>query len=120
MEGYAWALVILSGCDMVLFVLKETVWWVRTSALAGCSPRGLGGMSYPFMGFESSKWTHLGKTRCHVGSSCCDASRPGVWEGGEVNGAKHMVFLPCLNGPCVICERRFTFLRHGVRPTRLP
>jgi hypothetical protein len=31
-----------------LFVLEETVRWVRASTPAECSPRGLGGMSYPF------------------------------------------------------------------------
>jgi hypothetical protein len=48
-------------CD--LFILEKTVRWVHASAPAGCSPRGLGGMSYPFKGFESSEWTYLGKTR---------------------------------------------------------
>jgi hypothetical protein len=31
------------------------------------SLRGLGGMSYPFKGFESSEWAYLGKTRGHAG-----------------------------------------------------
>jgi hypothetical protein len=46
-----------------LFDLEKTIRWVRASAPAGCSPRGLGGMSYPFKGFESSEWARLGKTR---------------------------------------------------------
>jgi hypothetical protein len=50
-----------------LFDLEETIWWVRASAPAGCSPRSLGGMSYPFKGFESSEWAHLGKMRCCAG-----------------------------------------------------
>jgi hypothetical protein len=67
------------------FVLKKAVRWVRASAPAGCSPRGLGGMSYPFKGFESSgpAWGRRGVT---LGSSYCDASCPGAWEGREVPG----------------------------------
>jgi hypothetical protein len=37
-----------------LFDLKEVVRWVCASAPTGCSPQGLGGMSYPFKGFELS------------------------------------------------------------------
>jgi hypothetical protein len=50
-----------------LFDSEKTFWWVRTSAPTGCSPRGLGGMSYPFKGFESSEWVRLGKMRGHAG-----------------------------------------------------
>jgi hypothetical protein len=51
-EGYVWALVIPFGPYHGLFGLEKTIWWVR--APAGCSPRGLGGMSDLFKGFESS------------------------------------------------------------------
>jgi hypothetical protein len=50
-----------------LFDFTKTIRWVRTSAPAGCSPRGLEGMSYPFKGFESSEWVHLGKMRSRAG-----------------------------------------------------
>jgi hypothetical protein len=36
-----------------LFDLEKTMRWMRASAPAGYSLRGLGGMSYPFKGFES-------------------------------------------------------------------
>jgi hypothetical protein len=67
MEGYAWALVISFGPYRILFDFEKTVWGVRASAPARCSPRGLGGMSYPFKGFESSEWVRLGKTMGHAG-----------------------------------------------------
>jgi hypothetical protein len=85
-EGYAWALVSPSRCDVVLFVLKETIWWVRVSTPARCSPRCLGGMSYPFKGFESSEWTRLGKTRCCARVAVVVTLHVPVR--GEVNGAK--------------------------------
>jgi hypothetical protein len=49
-----------------LFDLEETIRWVCASAPAGCSPRGLGGMSYPFKDFGSSEWVRLWKTRGHA------------------------------------------------------
>jgi hypothetical protein len=55
---------LIAAC---LIFFEETIQWVHVSAPAGCSPRGLGGMSYPFKGFESSEWAHLGKTKGHVG-----------------------------------------------------
>jgi hypothetical protein len=57
---------IWAHCGFLCF-LEETVRWVRASAPTGCSPRGLGGMSYPFKGFKLSKWVRLGKTRGHAG-----------------------------------------------------
>jgi hypothetical protein len=47
-EGYVWSLVTHLGLIMVLFDFVETIWWARASAPIGCSPQGLGGMSYPF------------------------------------------------------------------------
>jgi hypothetical protein len=38
------------GLFMVCLIFEETVRWVRGSAPAGCSPRGLGGMGDPFKG----------------------------------------------------------------------
>jgi hypothetical protein len=73
---------------VVLFVLKEAIRWVRASAPAGCSPRGLGGMSYPFKGFESSGPT-WGRRDVAPVSSYCDASCSGMWEGGEVPRFSH-------------------------------
>jgi hypothetical protein len=58
--------------------------WVRPSAPAGCSPRGLGEVSYPFKGFKSSDWAHLDRRGVAPSSCCCDALRPDAWEGGEV------------------------------------
>jgi hypothetical protein len=66
-----------------LFVLKEAVRRVRASALTECSPRGLGGMSYPFKGFQSSG-PASGRQGVTPGSNYCDASHAGAWEGGEV------------------------------------
>jgi hypothetical protein len=49
-----------------LFILREAVRWVRTSAPVGCSPRGLGGMSYPFKGFNRASEPPGGdETSCH-------------------------------------------------------
>jgi hypothetical protein len=62
-----WALIIPFGPYCSLFDFEETIWWVRMNAPTGCSPRGLGGMSYPIKGFESSECAHLGKMRGHAG-----------------------------------------------------
>jgi hypothetical protein len=51
---------IWAHCGLVVF-LEETDQWVRASTPVRCSPRGLGGMSYPFKGFESSEWVRLGR-----------------------------------------------------------
>jgi hypothetical protein len=42
-----------------LFGLKEAVRWVRASVPAGCSPRGLGGVWYPFKGLNRAEWSLL-------------------------------------------------------------
>jgi hypothetical protein len=54
------------GLIAAYLIFEKTIRWVCTSASAGCSPRGLGGMSYPFKGFESSEWVRLGKRRGHA------------------------------------------------------
>jgi hypothetical protein len=55
------------GLIVVLFDFKETLWWVRMSAPTGCSPRGLGGMGYPFKGLELSRWVRLGTMKGRAG-----------------------------------------------------
>jgi hypothetical protein len=62
-KGHAWDLVIPLGPYRGLFGFEKTIQWVRMSAPAGCSPRGLRGMSYPFKGFESGEWARMGKMR---------------------------------------------------------
>jgi hypothetical protein len=62
-EGYAWALVIPFGPYCGLLDFEETILWVRASALAGCSPRGLGEMSYLFKGFEFKQVGPLGEDK---------------------------------------------------------
>jgi hypothetical protein len=69
------------------------------------------------------------------GSSCCDASLPGAWEGGEVprffvyveswvTGAQSVAlshgFLAMIKWTVNRLQERFIFPRHGMRPTRLP
>jgi hypothetical protein len=77
----------MGGCCQ--FGLGEVIRWVRVSALAGCSPRGLGGMSYPFKGFKSSGlvWERQDVV---LGCGYYDASHPGAWKGGEVPWSLHM------------------------------
>jgi hypothetical protein len=58
-----WVIIIPFGPYRGLFDFEKTIRWVRTSEPTGCSPQGLGAMSYSFKGFESSQWVHLGKTR---------------------------------------------------------
>jgi hypothetical protein len=48
------------------------------------SPRGLGGMNYPFKGFELSRWPVWGRRRFVRGSNYRDASYRGVC--GKVGG----------------------------------
>jgi hypothetical protein len=75
-----------------LFVLKKAVRWVRLSAPTGCSPQGLGGISYPFKGFESSgpAW---GRRDVAPGSSYCDARVPVCGKVGR-----------CFSCDCMACE----------------
>jgi hypothetical protein len=65
-----------------LFSLKEVIRWVRASAPAGCSPRGLGGVRYPFKGFKSSGpiW---GRRGVALGCGNYSVLHLGAWEGGE-------------------------------------
>jgi hypothetical protein len=118
-----------------LLDLEKTIRRVRASAPSGCSPRGLEEMSYPFKGFESSEWVCLGKTRGHAGQllllrfvfRCM-----GRWGGAQffmfvgswVTGAQSVAFS---HGSVIMIKwgmnrlrEWFTFLRHGMRPTRLP